>query len=32
MADICARNLLAGLSGEKLPAWVNPEAADRRKR
>jgi glyoxylate reductase len=24
MADICARNLLAGLRGEPLPAWVNP--------
>ena len=24
MADICAKNLLAGLRGEKLPAWVNP--------
>lgn len=27
MADICARNLLAGLRGEPLPAWVNPEVA-----
>jgi glyoxylate reductase len=25
MADICANNLLAGLRGEKLSAWVNPE-------
>jgi glyoxylate reductase len=25
MADICARNLLAGLRGEPLVAWVNPE-------
>jgi glyoxylate reductase len=25
MADVCARNLLAGLRGEPLPAWVNPE-------
>jgi glyoxylate reductase len=32
MADICARNLLAGLRGEALPAWVNPEVAPRRKR
>src|SRR5207248_5911121 len=24
MADICARNLLAGLAGEPLPAWVHP--------
>jgi glyoxylate reductase len=32
MADICARNLLAGLRGEPLVAWVNPEVADRRRR
>jgi glyoxylate reductase len=32
MADICARNLLAGLAGEPLPHWVNPEVADRRRR
>jgi len=25
MAEICAANLLAGLAGQKLPAWVNPE-------
>jgi len=32
MAEICANNLLAGLRGEKLPAWVNPEVeASRRK-
>jgi glyoxylate reductase len=31
MADICARNLLAGLRGEALPAWVNPEVAGSRK-
>ena len=31
MADTCARNLLAGLRGEALPAWVNPEVADRRR-
>jgi glyoxylate reductase len=30
MADICARNLLAGLRGEKLVAWVNPEVEGRR--
>jgi len=30
MADICARNLLAGLRGEPLPAWVNPEVAGRK--
>jgi glyoxylate reductase len=29
MADICARNLLAGVKGEPLPAWVNPEVRDR---
>jgi glyoxylate reductase len=28
MADICARNLLAGLHGEALPGWVNPEVAE----
>ncbi len=32
MAEICANNLLAGLAGEALPAWVNPEVADRRRR
>ncbi|HJT76571.1 MAG TPA: D-glycerate dehydrogenase [Gemmataceae bacterium] len=32
MAEICAGNLLAGLSGEPLPAWVNPEVAERRRR
>src|SRR5262245_42569505 len=31
MADICARNLLAGLRGEALPAWVNPEVGPRRR-
>jgi glyoxylate reductase len=32
MAEICANNLIAGLTGEKLPAWVNPEVeANRRK-
>jgi glyoxylate reductase len=30
MADICARNLLAGLRGEALPAWVNPPQAQAR--
>lgn len=24
MAEICANNLLAGVSGQPLPAWVNP--------
>jgi glyoxylate reductase len=32
MADICARNLLAGLSGQKLPAWVNPEVEPKRRK
>jgi glyoxylate reductase len=27
MAEICARNLIAGVTGQPLPAWVNPEAA-----
>ncbi len=32
MARICADNLLAGVKGQPLPAWVNPEvAANRRK-
>jgi glyoxylate reductase len=31
MAEICARNLLAGLRGEPLVAWVNPEVAQRRR-
>jgi glyoxylate reductase len=32
MAEICAKNLLAGLRGEDLPAWVNPEVKARRRR
>lgn len=31
MAEIAAANLLAGLQGEQLPHWVNPEVADRRR-
>jgi glyoxylate reductase len=31
MAEICANNLLAGLAGQPLPAWVNPEVAARRR-
>jgi glyoxylate reductase len=31
MAEICANNLLAGLSGQPLPAWVNPEVAAKRR-
>jgi len=32
MAEIAADNLLAGLAGEKLRAWVNPEVAANRRR
>jgi glyoxylate reductase len=32
MADICAKNLLAGLHGQKLPAWVNPEVEPKRRK
>jgi glyoxylate reductase len=31
MADICARNLLAGVQGKELPAWVNPQVAPQRR-
>jgi glyoxylate reductase len=31
MAEIAADNLIAGLKGEPLRAWVNPEVAGRRK-
>ncbi|MBV9123907.1 MAG: D-glycerate dehydrogenase [Planctomycetes bacterium] len=31
MADICAANLSAGLTGQPLPAWVNPEVAGQRR-
>lgn len=31
MAEIAAANLIAGLRGEPLPHWVNPEVADRRR-
>jgi glyoxylate reductase len=31
MADICANNLIAGVTGQKLPAWVNPEVAPKRR-
>jgi glyoxylate reductase len=31
MASICAENLLAGLAGKPLPAWVNPEVAGRQR-
>jgi glyoxylate reductase len=29
MAEICAQNLLAGLTGKPLPGWVNPEVKRR---
>jgi len=32
MAEICANNLIAGLTGQALPAWVNPEVAAHRRR
>jgi glyoxylate reductase len=32
MAEICANNLIAGLGGQPLPAWVNPEVAAHRRR
>jgi glyoxylate reductase len=31
MAEICANNLLTGLTGQRLPAWVNPEVEGRRR-
>jgi glyoxylate reductase len=31
MAEICANNLLAGLTGQPLPAWVNPEVEGKRR-
>ena len=31
MADICANNLIAGVTGQKLPAWVNPEVEGKRR-
>jgi glyoxylate reductase len=31
MADICAKNLLAGVNGQKLPAWVNPDVEAKRR-
>ena len=32
MARLCANNLLAGVAGDPLPTWVNPEVADRRRK
>jgi glyoxylate reductase len=31
MARICADNLIAGVTGQKLPAWVNPEVESKRR-
>jgi glyoxylate reductase len=31
MAEICANNLIAGLTGQRLPAWVNPEVEGKRR-
>jgi glyoxylate reductase len=31
MADICAKNLVAGLAGQKLQCWVNPEVEGNRR-
>jgi glyoxylate reductase len=31
MARLCAANLLAGVRGDALPHWVNPEVADKRR-
>jgi glyoxylate reductase len=32
MARLCANNLLAGVKGEPLPHWVNPEVAPNRRK
>ena len=32
MAEICADNLIAGVTGQPLRAWVNPEVAGNRRR
>ena len=32
MAEICANNLIAGLTGQKLPAWVNPDVEGKRRK
>jgi glyoxylate reductase len=31
MAEICANNLIAGVMGQVLPAWVNPEVEGKRR-
>jgi glyoxylate reductase len=32
MAEICANNLIAGLTGQKLPAWVNPDVEGKQRK
>jgi glyoxylate reductase len=32
MARLCANNLLAGVKGEPLPTWVNPEVGEKRRK
>jgi glyoxylate reductase len=32
MARLCANNLLAGVNGEPLPTWVNPEVGEKRRK
>jgi glyoxylate reductase len=32
MAEICADNLIAGITGQKLKAWVNPEVEGKRRK
>jgi glyoxylate reductase len=32
MAEICAKNLIAGITGQKLLAWVNPEVESKRRK
>jgi glyoxylate reductase len=32
MADICAKNLIAGVTGQPLPAWVNPDVAAKKRK
>jgi glyoxylate reductase len=32
MARLCANNLLAGVHGEPLPTWVNPEVGEKRRK
>ncbi|HLW67200.1 MAG TPA: D-glycerate dehydrogenase [Gemmataceae bacterium] len=32
MAEICADNLIAGVTGQPLPAWVNPDVGPQRRK